>query len=186
MTDKKLKKYYDVLEISPDASVLEIRNAYLRLKKLYSTDSVVMSPIADEFSKKERQEILLNVEEAFGKLMENLKSRYSDHNRHARLKPSAGDPEVEKDEDIFYSGPELKKIREKLGIPLFEVSLDTKIRMELLKSIEHERFEALPPGIYLRGHLINYANYLRLNAKKVAGDYMEKYKSWKEGKKEGN
>ena len=70
MADKKLKKYYDVLEISPDASVLEIRNAYLRLKKLYSTDSVVMSPIADEFSMKERREILQHVEEAFGILME--------------------------------------------------------------------------------------------------------------------
>ncbi len=69
MADKTLKRYFDVLEISPDASVLEIRNAYLLLKKLYSTDSVVMSPIADEFSKKERREILLQVEEAFDKLM---------------------------------------------------------------------------------------------------------------------
>ena len=158
---------------------MEIRNAYLRLKKLYSSDSVVMSPIADEFSMKERQEILRNVEEAFSKLMENVKSKYSHHSRYVRHKPSAREPIGKENEDISYSGPELKKIREKLGIPLFEVSLDTKIRMELLKSIEDEKFDVLPPEVYLRGHLINYANFLRLNPKKVAGDYMARYESWK-------
>jgi curved DNA-binding protein CbpA len=186
MADTKLKKYYDVLEISPDASELEIRNAYMRLKKLYSTDSVVISPIADEFSVKERREILLHIEEAFNKLMEYLKSKYSDRNRHVRQRPLVGDLAGEGDEDVSYSGSKLKKIREKLGIPLFEVSLDTKIRMELLKSIEQEKFDVLPPEVYLRGHLINYANYLKLNAKKVAGDYMARYESWKEGSKEEN
>lgn len=186
MADKTLKRYFDVLEISPDASVLEIRNAYLLLKKLYSTDSVVISPIADEFSKKERREILLQVEEAFDKLMENLKNKQNKHHNRIRQQPSASDPEGEEDEDVSYSGPGLKKIREKLGVPLFEVSLDTKIRMELLKSIEHEKFDVLPPEVYLRGHLINYANYLMLNPKKVAGDYMARYRSWKEGKKGGS
>ena len=184
MADKTLKKYFDVLEISPDASVLEIRNAYLRLKKLYSTDSVVMSPIADEFSKKERWEILQQVEEAFDKLMENLKNKQNEHHNRIRHQLSDSDPVKEGDEKVTYSGPELMKIREKLGVPLFEVSLDTKIRMELLKSIEHEKFEALPPEVYLRGHLINYANYLMLNPKKVAGDYMARYRSWKESTKE--
>lgn len=184
MTDKKLKKYYDVLEISPGASVLEIRNAYQRLKKLYSTDSVVMTPIADEFSPKERREILELVEEAFDKLMESSKDSSVDPSHHVRQKPSVDGPVGNEDEDITYSGSVLKEIREKLGIPLFEVSLETKIRMELLKSIESENFDVLPPEVYLRGHLINYANYLKLNAKKVAEDYMMRYESWKEEEKE--
>ena len=186
MADKKLKKYFDVLEISPGASVLEIRNAYQRLKKLYSTDSVVMTPIADEFSPKERREILELVEEAFNKLMESSKNTSIDHGHHVRQKPSVHGPVGQGDEDITYSGSVLREIREKLGVPLFEVSLETKIRMELLKSIEHEKFDVLPPEVYLRGHLINYANYLKLNAKKVAGDYMARYESWKEGNKEEN
>ncbi|MCK4791687.1 MAG: helix-turn-helix domain-containing protein, partial [Desulfobacteraceae bacterium] len=49
-----------------------------------------------------------------------------------------------------------------------------------------EKFDALPPDVYLRGHLINYANYLMLNPKKVAGEYMARYRSWKEGIKGGS
>jgi len=47
MTKKELKKYFDILEVSPEATLLEIKSAYSRLKKLYSTDSVVISPIED-------------------------------------------------------------------------------------------------------------------------------------------
>lgn len=183
MSRKELKKYFDILEISSDASVLEIRNAYLRLKKLYSTDSVVISPIADEFSKKERQEILLQIEDAYEKLMENMKQRHSSVSSHGRPVAPGSDPTGEEEKEESYSGPLLQKIRERLGIQLFEVSLDTKIRMELLESIEHERFDSLPPEVYLKGHLTNYANYLRLNPKKVADDYIARYIAWKEGKK---
>lgn len=184
MVDKKLKKYFDILEISTDASVLEIRNAYVRLKKLYSTDSVVMSPIADEFSKKERREILEQIEEAFAKLMENVKSK-RDASPVGGTHPTSGRVSSgEETEDSSYSGPELKRIRRKLGIELFEVSLDTKIRMEILESIEEERFDALPPEPYLRGHLVNYARYLLLDPKMVADPYMARYRSWKEGESE--
>ncbi|MDQ1353225.1 MAG: hypothetical protein QG657_3531, partial [Acidobacteriota bacterium] len=31
------KKYYDVLEINPDASFQEVKNAYWHLKKLYAS-----------------------------------------------------------------------------------------------------------------------------------------------------
>lgn len=184
MSKKELKKYFETLEISPDATILEIRNAYNRLKKLYSTDSVVISPIADEFSKKERKEILQQVEEAFRKLMESLKGPHS-------LSPSftgdlAYDDDIsaEKTEEESYSGSTLKKIREKMGIQLFEVSLDTKIRIELLESIENEKFDLLPQEVYLKGHLTNYAGYLSLKPDKVTQDYIARYRAWKERKKE--
>lgn len=184
MADKKLKKYFDILEISTDASVLEIRNAYLRLKKLYSTDSVVISPIADEFSKRERREIIQQIEEAFAKLMESLKDRGIASSDRGTRPASSNDSSEEETEDSSYSGPELKRIRRKLGIELFEVSLDTKIRMELLESIEEERFDVLPPEAYLRGHLNNYARYLLLNPKRVADTYIARYRSRKKGESE--
>jgi len=141
MSDKELKKYYEILEISPDAKILEIRNAYNRLKKLYSTDSVVISPIADEFSKKERKEILQQVEEAFKKLMESLKGQHGYSPSHTGAVASDDDPTAEKTEEESYSGSVLKQIREKMGIQLFEVSLDTKIRMELLESIRYKAWK---------------------------------------------
>ncbi len=62
MFRKEYKKYFDVLEISSDASLTQIKNAYLMLKRLYSAESVVMSPIADEFPYKMRQKILNQIE----------------------------------------------------------------------------------------------------------------------------
>ena len=151
MTDKELKKCFDILEISPDASILEIRNAYMRLKKLYSSDSVVLSPIADEFSKKERQRILQQVEDAYLKLMESFKDRPGiQSDRKTPVAPDNEPPEEETERES-YSGPMLKQLREKMGIQLFEMSLDTKIRMELLENIEQEKFDSLPPEVYLKG-----------------------------------
>lgn len=185
MSDKELKKYFDILEISPDASVLEIRNAYMRLKKLYSSDSVVLSPIADEFSKQERQKILQQVEDAYVKLMEIFKDRpgIQSSGKTGRVRPGKVLPE-EETEQVSYSGPVLRQLREKMGIQLFEVSLDTKIRMEILESIEQEKFDSLPPEVYLKGHLVNYANYLLLDPKKVAEDYVSRYIAWKQRKEE--
>lgn len=184
MSKKELKKYFEILEISPGSTILEIRNAYNRLKKLYSTDSVVISPIADEFSKKDRKEILEQVEEAFKKLMESLKGRYGPSPSHTGDLAFDDDPTVEKTEEESYSGSVLKQIREKMGIQLFEVSLDTKIRMELLESIEDEKFDSLPQEVYLKGHLTNYASYLLLKPNKVTQDYIARYRAWKERKKE--
>ena len=76
MTRKNLKRYFEILELDLNASFSEVKNAYFRLKRLYSTDSIVMAPIADEFSKKRRLEVLQQIEEAYAKLNEALKDEY--------------------------------------------------------------------------------------------------------------
>jgi len=73
----------------------------------------------------------------------------------------------------------LKDIRRKLGIQLYDVSLETKIRKEILKNIELEKYEDLPQESYLKGHVWSYAKYLSLNPKIVVDDYIKKYKTWK-------
>lgn len=183
MIKKEQKKYFDILEISPEATLLEIRSAYFRLKKLYSTDSVVMSPIEDEFSKEERQRILEQIEEAYTKLMEQVKERQNRLAHHEKPFAAGHNPVEGEEASIPYSGQVLEQIRKKLGIELFEVSLETKIRMELLESIEKERFDDLPPEVYLKGHIINYAKYLLLDSKKVAADYIAHYRAWKKANK---
>jgi cytoskeletal protein RodZ len=67
---------------------------------------------------------------------------------------------------------------------LYEVALDTKIRVEILENIEHERFDALPQEVYLKGHVSNYARYLLLDPRKVADDYISRYKTWMANVKE--
>ncbi len=86
--------------------------------------------------------------------------------------------EGEEVDSLLFSGDVLRQIREKRGIHLYEVALDTKIRVEILENIEHERFDALPQEVYLKGHVSNYARYLLLDPRKVADDYISRYKAW--------
>ncbi len=185
MSRKNLKRYFEILELDEDASLSEIRNAYIRLSRLYSTDSMVMTPIVDEFSKKKRLEVLKQIEEAYTRLNEDLKDEYQ---RSTSLgKPGMApesDTEGEEVESVSFSGDVLRQIREKRGIHLYEVALDTKIRVEILENIEHERFDALPQEVYLKGHVSNYARYLSLDPRKVADDYISRYKARKAEAKE--
>lgn len=184
MSRKDHKRYFEILELNPDASMLEIKNAYLRLKKLYSSDSIVISPISEEFSEKMRQEILQQIEEAYTKLKVLLKSEYCKSIYNEKPLASGIDAHGKEADITSYGGYVLKQIRKKKGIHLYEVALETKIRIELLNNIELENFDGLPPEPYLKGHISNYASYLLLNPKKVADDYIKRYKVWKKEIKE--
>jgi curved DNA-binding protein CbpA len=175
MSKEEYKKYFEILEISPEASLLEIKNAYIRLKKLYSNRSVIITPIADEFPKRKRLEILELIEDAYAK----LQSLFQDEHHKSLANEQSMSQEERKKAVISFNGEVLKQIRERMGVKLFEIALDTKIRVEILECIESERFEDLPPEVYLKGHVVNYANYLFLDPKKVADDYIKRYREWK-------
>lgn len=185
MSRKNLKKYFEILELNSDASLSEIKNSYIRLRRLYSTDSMVITPIADEFSEKRRLAVLRQIEEAYTKLNDVLKDEHKEAINFGKSgMASENRAEGEEVESILFSGDVLKQIREKKGIHLHEVALETKIRMEILENIEHERFDALPQEVYLKGHVSNYARYLSLDPRKVADDYIDRYKAWKDNVKE--
>lgn len=183
MVKDELKKYFEMLELPPDASLRDIHNSYLRLKKLYAGDSIVLAPLGEEFPEKKRKKVLDEIEEAHLKL---LAAKKDEPSRTAFLFEDTPSPEnasrPEKAVDLPTTGPSLRKIREKAGVDLSEISKELKLRIELLKSLEEERFEALPEAIYLKVHLKNYAVFLGLNPAKVIDEYLQRYQAWKEKK----
>jgi cytoskeletal protein RodZ len=64
-------------------------------------------------------------------------------------------------------GQMLREAREAKGISLVEAEEFTKIRRKYLQALEESDYEALPPNIYARGFLRNYATYLGLNPNEV-------------------
>ncbi len=183
MVKDELKKYFETLELPPDASLRDIHNSYLRLKKLYAGDSIVLAPLGEEFPEKKRKKVLDEIEEAYVKI---LTAKKDEPSRTAFLfedaPPQEKASEPEKAVDFPATGPILRKIRENAGIDLDEISKELKLRVELLKNLEEERFEALPEAIYLRVHLKNYALLLGLNPAKVTDDYLQRYQAWKKKK----
>jgi Helix-turn-helix domain/DnaJ domain len=69
-------------------------------------------------------------------------------------------------------GADLRRIRESRGIALREVAASTKIGLRSLEYLEEDRFEMLPPPVYLRGFLQEYARVMGMDPRRTAEAYM--------------
>ena len=115
MAKDELKKFYEVLELPADAPLRDVHNSFLRLKKLYSGDSIVLAPLGEEFSEKKRKKILEQIEEAYAKI---LAARKDESSGPAALHRGAARGQLP--EKVVSLPPRipalLKKARDKAGI----------------------------------------------------------------------
>ena len=74
-------------------------------------------------------------------------------------------------QDSIGVGPALRKARLIRGLTLEEASRDTKLRVDQLKALEQEHFEALPGDAFVRGALRTHSQYLGLDPDKVLAIY---------------
>jgi hypothetical protein len=68
-------------------------------------------------------------------------------------------------------GSDLRRARTRREIELSEVEAATRIRRRFLHAIEREEWDALPGGVYTRGFIRTYANFLGLDGDRLADDY---------------
>jgi len=183
----KDQTYYEVLEVSHSATPKEIQRAYEQARETFDVDSVAIYSL---FSEGEVKEIREAIEEAHRILMdEGLRSRYDQSHfttggelptepsearegseeKKASLSFSGLSFNVEKE---VYRGKVLKEIRERMGVEAQTISQETKISMRSLEWIEEEDFEKLPPLVYLKGFLKNYAQSLGLDPQRVVEEYV--------------
>ncbi len=71
------------------------------------------------------------------------------------------------------SGNDLRQFREAIGVDILEIYSITKISISVLNAIEENRFDRLPPDIYLKNFLTSYAKILRLDPQKVVDGYFK-------------
>ncbi len=111
MSREEYRKYLDILEVGPDASLAQIKKSYLHLKRLYSSDSIVISPIDEEFPKKKRKEILLKIEDAYVNLLALLEKE--DKKVFKKEKKISFD--IDKEEREKEALPFIKKMLKQIG-----------------------------------------------------------------------
>jgi len=70
-------------------------------------------------------------------------------------------------------GQVLREARETKGVSLAEAEEATKIRQKYLQALEEGDYSVLPPSVYVRGFLRNYANYLGLDPEHVIHLYQQ-------------
>jgi curved DNA-binding protein CbpA len=85
------------------------------------------------------------------------------------------------EEDIsFYSGTNMKKIRDKKGITIEAISGITKISPIFLKKIEKDEYQGLPERVFVRGFVMEYAKCLKLDHIRAMEDFLKGYDEWRE------
>lgn len=182
MIPETRKRYLEILELNRDASSYEIREAYLNLKALYSTDSIVTLPARDEVSEERNREILQEIEEAYHGLTGYMEKKEPSEVHPKHPGAVAGELDSECAEISRFDGQTLREIRKKRGIDIEDIALSTMIQARYLECLENEKFDALPPETYVRGFVVSYSKRLGLDPKKVAADYMAGYRAWKDAK----
>ncbi len=68
-------------------------------------------------------------------------------------------------------GDILKKRREELGLDLKEVAHTLRIQYEYLKALENNAVEKLPPAVYTRGYIREYARFLSVDPEPLVDEY---------------
>ena len=100
---------------------------------------------------------------------------------HSALSPTVhADTKVEEDHSLrgildrdTITGADLKTIRGKKGFTLEHISLQSKVTMAALKAIEEDRFDLLPPQVYVKGFLRSYARSLSVDPDHLARAYLK-------------
>ncbi len=71
-----------------------------------------------------------------------------------------------------FTGEILRQLREARSIELLDISQRTKISVAHLRAIEEERWDVMPAPVYLRGFLVEFARFLRLDVGQVTRTFM--------------
>ncbi len=175
MNDENLDKYFNTLEINRDSTFTEMKSSYIHLRNLYSKDNLSISPLIKALSKKKQKLIVKEIDEAFEMLEKFYQEKKTEdmRNRKEKIKRSRI-PTFE-----VIGGEALKMIRNVLGIELEEISFLSGVPLKHLTNIELERYDLLPPDIYVKTFLRKYADQLSLDEKKVVSDYFKRMTEFK-------
>lgn len=144
---------YQTLGLPAGTNLREVEKAYQRLKELYAEDSLATYALLTD---EQRQQRLEQIETAFRSIIARQAPDLPESSPQAREATRLG-PAPEAD---LSPGAYLRWLRESGGLSLRELADRTKIGASKLDAIEQQRFDLLPPPVYLRGFVFEYARCL--------------------------
>ncbi|MFZ5864006.1 MAG: helix-turn-helix domain-containing protein [Nitrospirota bacterium] len=177
------QNFYEVLEVSPDASPEQLARAYALAKRHFSGASLGSYSL---FDSAERTEVLARIEEAWRTLSNReQRARYDQDvlgRAPAPAAPASTGPTTASAPTVPPSalplsltgvtGAALRARRESIGLPLQEIARNTRISIAYLQFIEEDHVKGLPHDAYLRGYLAQYARAVGLDPHTVADGYI--------------
>ena len=81
-------------------------------------------------------------------------------------------------------GAKLRIARKKKKLTIEQVEEGTKVRAKYIEAIESDRWREFPSRIYVLGYVRRYAEYLKLDGKKILSEFEAEFgRSWQRPKK---
>ena len=169
-------KYFDLLELSPEATIEDIRKNYSDLKALYTGDSIEITALNGDYSPELLNDYLFRLDDAYEKLKLLLETQ----------KPVVIKKAIIMDEGMAdwirsincFTGVALRTIRERMGVDLKSIFAATRIQPQYLEDIENENFRTFRAEVYLRSYIVEYTRFLSLDTQKVLDDYLPRYRKF--------
>ncbi len=189
------QNFYEIFEIPVNATREQIEQAYALAKKTYGEHSLATYSL---FDSEERKEIIRKIHLAHETLSDEDRRRQYDQDVLGLAAPgkspqpvsepvtddpgtsktvpgvAASDPSkasagtLEPVEIESLTGSQLRQIRERRGIPLQEIADKTRINITYFEFLERNQYRSLPPSVYLRSYILQYARILGLDPVRVA------------------
>jgi flagellar biosynthesis protein FlhG len=176
---------YALLRVTRTASDEEIRRATKRQRELYGPESLAAVALLDAATLTHER---TRIDEAAETLLDPMRRRaydakhFPEDEASRASAPSNRTPRpdtaivtemlAEIGPDTAVTGALLRKVREACGIDLAEISAKTKVSRVHLQALEDEDFAKLPPAVYVRGFVIEFAKALRLDPIHAERSYM--------------
>ena len=147
---------FDTLGIAAGATLLEAERAVQKLRELYAEDSLAIYALLTE---EQRHKRLVAIEAAYQQIVAGRSAQepISAPVVVAAVPPLPlnGPPDPQ-----LAPGAYLRWKRLQSGKDLKDLAERTKLQPSRLEHIETERFSQLPPAVYLRGFIAEYARCL--------------------------
>jgi flagellar biosynthesis protein FlhG len=166
---------WEVLGIEPGADLEKVHRAYHTRRSLFSPSSLATYSL---LRTEERNELLARLDEAFMRI-----SNAAAYLASAKGGSGADDELVDEalaglrtpTDLVGDPGAYLRHHRLVSGLTLEQVSVETKVRPNLLEAIERETWRLLPAPVFVRGFVLQVARLLRIDEPEaLAAAYLEK------------
>ena len=72
-------------------------------------------------------------------------------------------------------GGRLRRARERRGLSLHDAADQTKLSMKVLRAIERNDFDSLPPGMYRKAYIRTLAAEVGLDPTEIAAAYARRF-----------
>jgi curved DNA-binding protein CbpA len=188
--------YYELLNIEPTASNEEIQRAYQQACQTYQPDSLALYSVLSEA---EGARMLERIENAYRILMDAYKrEQYNQQiGISSALEEKQNEDKQPEDELCLQTVPPpegrsgseeepwpelsdpryLKKLRERKGVSLQEISDITNISVGSLSSLENGEYDKFPGRVYIVGFIRSYAECVGIDVQQAKAHFETVYTS---------